>query len=77
MARLAGAGIYPPRFFVTPCSLGSGFVIFSAMRRNWSRGEQIRAMIAMVVSMVAFVYFIFFLADPITEWLLDVLGLSD
>jgi hypothetical protein len=47
------------------------------MRQNWSRGEQIRAMIAMVVGMLAFVYFIFFLADPMTEWLLEVLGLAD
>jgi hypothetical protein len=31
----------------------------------------------MVVGMAVFVYFIFFLADPITEWLLDALGLAD
>jgi hypothetical protein len=31
----------------------------------------------MVVGTAAFVYFIFFLSDPVTEWLLDVLGLTD
>jgi hypothetical protein len=31
----------------------------------------------MVVTTLAFVYFIFFLSDPVTEWLLDVLGLTD
>jgi len=33
--------------------------------------------IAMVVANLAFWYFIFFLSDPVTEWLLDVLGLAD
>jgi hypothetical protein len=47
------------------------------MRPNWSRRQQIQAVVAMVVINLAFVYFIFFLSDPITEWLLDVLGLSD
>ncbi len=47
------------------------------MRRNWSRREQIQAVVVLVVANLAFVYFIFFLADPITEWLLDVLGLAD
>jgi hypothetical protein len=60
-----------------PCGFGSAFVISLAMRRSWSRREQIQALVAMVVGMLAFVYFIFFLADPITEWLLEVLGLSD
>jgi hypothetical protein len=31
----------------------------------------------MVVTTLAFVYFIFVLSDPITEWLLDILGLTD
>jgi preprotein translocase subunit SecE len=47
------------------------------MRRNWSQREQITAVVAMVVTTLAFTYFIFFLADPITEWFLEVLGLSD
>jgi preprotein translocase subunit SecE len=46
------------------------------MRRNWSLREQIQAVVAMVVGTAAFVYFIF-LADPVTAWLLDVLGLAD
>jgi hypothetical protein len=33
--------------------------------------------VAMVVTTLAFAYFIFFLSDPITEWLLDALGLTD
>jgi hypothetical protein len=62
---------------VTARSLGSDFVIFPVMRRNWSQIEQIKAVVAMVVTTLAFTYFIFFLADPITNWLLKVLGLSD
>jgi hypothetical protein len=54
---------------------GSG--IFVEMRRSWSRREQIQAVVAMVVTTLAFVYFIFVLSDPITEWLLDILGLTD
>jgi preprotein translocase subunit SecE len=45
------------------------------MRRSWSRREQIQAVVLLVVVNLAFIYFIFFLSDPITEWLLDVLGL--
>ena len=47
------------------------------MSRSWTRREQIQAVVAMVVTTLAFVHFIFFLSDPITEWLLDVLGLTD
>jgi preprotein translocase subunit SecE len=47
------------------------------MRRNWSQREQIKAVVAIVVTSLAFTYFIFFLADPITDWLLKALGLSD
>jgi preprotein translocase subunit SecE len=50
---------------------------FIEVRRHWSQSEQIKAVIAMVVTTLAFVYFIFFLSDPITEWLLKALGLSD
>jgi preprotein translocase subunit SecE len=51
--------------------------VFVEVRRSWSRREQIQAVVAMVVTTVAFVYFIFFLSDPITDWLLKALGLTD
>jgi hypothetical protein len=51
--------------------------IFVEVRPKWSRREQIQAVVAMVVTTLAFWYFIFFLSDPITERLLDVLGLAD
>jgi hypothetical protein len=47
------------------------------MRRSWSRGELIQAVVAMVVTTLAFAYFFVILSEPITEWLLDALGLSD
>jgi preprotein translocase subunit SecE len=47
------------------------------VRRNWSRREQIQAVVLLVVVNLAFIYFIYFLSDPITEWLLDILGLAD
>jgi hypothetical protein len=51
--------------------------IFVVVRQNWTRRQQIQAVILLVVVNVAFIYFIFFLSDPITEWLLDILGLAD
>jgi hypothetical protein len=49
---------------------------FVEVRRSWSRREQIQAVVAMVVTTLAFMYFIFFMSDPITDWLLKVLGLT-
>jgi preprotein translocase subunit SecE len=47
------------------------------VRPNWSRKEQIQAVVVLVIVNLAFIYFIFFLSDPITEWLLHALGLVD
>jgi preprotein translocase subunit SecE len=51
--------------------------IFVEVRQYWTRRQQIQAVVAMVVANLAFWYFIFFLSDPVTEWLLKVLGLAD